>query len=102
MRPARILALPTIALLLGSGLTLAAASSALAEGNGPSPAVSCPQPDGTYPYPGDVTKYVECRGGNPIVQSCPSGLVWNRNGHYCDWPASAGAVAGRYQPRKFR
>ncbi|MEV6139821.1 carbohydrate-binding module family 14 protein [Nocardia sp. NPDC051990] len=38
----------------------------------------------------------------PSANSCPSGLVWNRNGQYCDWPASAGAVAGRYQPAKFR
>ncbi|WP_327115899.1 carbohydrate-binding module family 14 protein [Nocardia sp. NBC_01730] len=102
MRLDCILALPAVA-LLGSGLTLAAAPSALAEGTGLDVAAfSCPQPNGLFPFPGDVTKYVQCSNNVPTVYKCPDGLNWNRNGQYCDWPASAGAVADRYPPGKFR
>ncbi|MGY5283475.1 carbohydrate-binding module family 14 protein [Nocardia gipuzkoensis] len=88
-----LLALPTVA-LLGSGLTLASSSSALAEGPGLDVAAfSCPQPDGLFPYPGDVTKYVQCSNNVATVHRCPDGLNWNKTGQYCDWPASAGAVA---------
>lgn len=98
VRLARILALSAGALLLGSGLTLAAGSSAGAEGVGLDVAAfSCPQPDGLFPHPEDVTRYVECSNNIATVQSCPSGLHWNRNGQYCDWPSSAGAVADEYQ-----
>ncbi|WP_280295486.1 carbohydrate-binding module family 14 protein [Nocardia abscessus] len=93
MRLTCLLALPAVA-LLGSGLTLAGASSALAEGPELDVAAfSCPQPDGLFPYPGDVTKYVQCSNNVPTVHRCPDGLNWNRTGQYCDWPASAGAVA---------
>ncbi|MGM7646817.1 carbohydrate-binding module family 14 protein [Nocardia sp. JW2] len=94
MRFAHALALSTAGLLLGPALTLVAASSALAEDTGFEIATfSCPEPDGLFPYPGDVTKYVECSNNVPTVQTCPSGLNWNHKGQYCDWPADAGAVA---------
>ncbi|MEV4240506.1 carbohydrate-binding module family 14 protein [Nocardia sp. NPDC050408] len=100
MRFACVLALPAAGLLLGSTLTLVAASSALAEDTVLDiAAFNCPEPDGLFPYPGDVTKYVECSNNVATVHTCPTGLNWNQNGKYCDWPADAGAVAGRYQSR---
>ncbi|MFI9538029.1 carbohydrate-binding module family 14 protein [Nocardia fusca] len=53
------------------------------------------EPDGLFPHPADVTKYVECSNNVATVHTCPSGLNWNRKGQYCDWPANAGAVADR-------
>ncbi|MEU4319656.1 carbohydrate-binding module family 14 protein [Nocardia fluminea] len=98
MRFTRVLALPAAGLLLSSALTLVAASSALAEDTGVGiAAFNCPEPDGLFPYPGDVTKYVECSNNVPTVHACPSGLNWNRHAQYCDWPSSAGAVADRHQ-----
>ncbi|MEV0364726.1 carbohydrate-binding module family 14 protein [Nocardia fusca] len=93
-----VLAVPAAGLLLGSALTLGAASAALAEDTGLHiAAFDCPEPDGLFPHPTDVTRYVECSNNVAVVRSCPNGLNWNRNGQYCDWPASAGAVADRYR-----
>lgn len=97
MRLTRLLVLPAVA-LLGSGLMLAGSSSALAAGPGLDVAAfSCPHPDGLFPYPGDMTRYVQCSNNVPTVQRCPDGPNWNPTGQYCDWPASAGAVAGARQ-----
>ncbi|MFI6362496.1 carbohydrate-binding module family 14 protein [Nocardia sp. NPDC050630] len=81
MRFACVLALPAAGLLLGSALTLVAASSALAEDTVLDiAAFNCPEPDGLFPYPGDVTKYVECSNNVATVHTCPTGLNWNRMG----------------------
>ncbi|MEV0431768.1 carbohydrate-binding module family 14 protein [Nocardia sp. NPDC050413] len=94
MRFAHALALSTAGLLLGPALTLVAVSPALAQDTGfEIAAFNCPEPDGLFAYPGDVTKYVECSNNVATVHSCPSGLNWNQKGQYCDWPADAGAVA---------
>ncbi|MEU4414825.1 chitin binding peritrophin-A domain-containing protein [Nocardia salmonicida] len=94
--------MPTAGLLLSSALTLAAASSALAEDTGVGiAAFNCPEPDGLFPYPGDVAKSVECSNNVSTAHTCPSGLNWNRHAQYCDWPSSAGAVTDRYQSGNF-
>ncbi|XP_065323744.1 acidic mammalian chitinase-like [Gordionus sp. m RMFG-2023] len=36
-------------------------------------------------YPPDCNKYVDCRVGNYPLMNCPSGLVFNEAGQYCDW-----------------
>ncbi|WP_411156583.1 chitin binding peritrophin-A domain-containing protein [Nocardia abscessus] len=41
-------------------------------------AFSCPQPDGLFTYPGDVTKYVQCSNNVPTVHRCPDGH-WNHD-----------------------
>lgn len=94
MRFTSVLAVPAAGLLLGSGLTLGAASIALAEDTRVDiAAFHCPEPDGLFPHPTDMTKYVECSNNVATVHTCPSGLNWNPKGQYCDWPANAGAVA---------
>jgi hypothetical protein len=101
VRFASVLAVPAAGLLLGSALALGAASAALAEdARVDIAAFHCPEPDGLFPHPTDVTKYVECSNNVATVHTCPNGLNWNRNGQYCDWPADAGAVGGRYRSGK--
>lgn len=96
MRFVRVLVLPAATLLAGSGLMLAAASPAQAERYADSVAdYTCPKPDGSFEYPNDRSKYIECRGNTATIRSCSSGLIWNRTGGYCDWPTSAGAAARR-------
>ncbi|WP_158607986.1 carbohydrate-binding module family 14 protein [Nocardia panacis] len=90
----RVLALPVAALLAGSGMLFAAASPARAEVREIA-AYACPKPDGNFGYPADQTKYIQCKNNVGTLQSCPQGLVWNRNAGYCDWPANAGGVARR-------
>ena len=29
-----------------------------------------------------------CINGNPVLQNCASGLVWNQGGQRCDWPTA--------------
>ncbi|MEU6582412.1 carbohydrate-binding module family 14 protein [Nocardia sp. NPDC046763] len=88
MQLARVLA-PPAALLLGFGLTLAAVPSALADHAGPNRAASpCPQPNGFSPGP-TPSQYYQCSNNIPTLESCPSGLIWNLQGQYCDWPSSA-------------
>jgi len=40
------------------------------------------------------SNYYQCVNTNWLKQSCPSGLNWNNQGQYCDWPASAGCTTG--------
>ncbi|BDT96917.1 hypothetical protein IFM12275_68930 (plasmid) [Nocardia sputorum] len=91
MRLARVLAPPAAALLLGFGLTLAAAPSALADHAGLNRAQSCTS--GYAPAP-DPTKYYQCNAGQWVLQSCPPGLNWNPQANYCDWPANANNPGG--------
>jgi Chitin binding Peritrophin-A domain len=32
--------------------------------------------------------YYWCINGNPVLQNCASGLVWNQGGQRCDWPTA--------------
>ena len=43
---------------------------------------------GFYPNPDDPNchSFIQCQWGNPYVVDCPSGLVYNPNYKYCDWP----------------
>ncbi|XP_056636220.1 peritrophin-1-like [Diorhabda sublineata] len=34
----------------------------------------------------DCTKFWQCSDGRAILQECPSGLLFNNNTNYCDWP----------------
>lgn len=40
-------------------------------------------------HPSDCNKYYICEHGRPLLQSCPSGLHWNKNQKNCDWPINA-------------
>ncbi|XP_021959289.1 probable chitinase 10 [Folsomia candida] len=51
--------------------------------------------DGEYaPHPSDCNKYLVCNHGAWVEMSCGSGLYWNAQGKYCDWPASSGCTSG--------
>ena len=43
---------------------------------------------GFYPNPDDPNchSFIQCQWGNPYVVNCPTGLVYNPNYKYCDWP----------------
>ncbi|XP_055612076.1 peritrophin-1-like [Uranotaenia lowii] len=41
-------------------------------------------------HPTDCTKFLKCHAGEPVVLDCPSGLHWNNDRQYCDWPELAG------------
>lgn len=42
--------------------------------------------DGDYGDPDNPSGYISCSGGVTYKRKCPSGLVWNEKGKYCDWP----------------
>nr|AUF41628.1 chitinase 4 [Rhynchophorus ferrugineus] len=52
----------------------------------PKPSVSSLSCDGSIfkPHPTNCQQYYLCNQGQLSLQSCPSGLYWNKN--HCDWP----------------
>ena len=44
--------------------------------------------DGLYAHPESCEQFVSCAADGLIEasMSCPSGLLWNDDGQYCDWP----------------
>jgi hypothetical protein len=45
----------------------------------------CPK-DGYYPDRTDCTKYIMCNGGQPTINTCTEGLVWDAEQRFCSWP----------------
>ena len=41
---------------------------------------------GTYQHPWECSEYVICNGAGPIVQICPSGLLFDSVNSICDFP----------------
>ncbi len=90
MRTARILALPATVLLLGSGLSFAAAPAALADDG------VCVDGDGHYPDPADLGKFYHCSNGIAYHKDCPADLHWSVEFDRCEWPhIAAGSLAKR-------
>ena len=51
--------------------------------------------EGTYPWPGNCHKYVDCWNGAGTIKTCsPSNLVFNEKTGNCDWPGSTRCVIG--------
>ncbi|KAK9686833.1 Chitin binding Peritrophin-A domain [Popillia japonica] len=48
----------------------------------------CPENETGFllPHASDCSKFYICIGGEPIVQSCPAGLLFNPQLMVCDWP----------------
>ncbi|VDI82726.1 Hypothetical predicted protein [Mytilus galloprovincialis] len=51
--------------------------------------VSCPDDTGLFPYPNDCFKFLNCFQGMPYVQSCPSGLAFDKIVKRCLLPMHA-------------
>nr|XP_045618855.1 uncharacterized protein LOC123770744 [Procambarus clarkii]XP_045618856.1 uncharacterized protein LOC123770744 [Procambarus clarkii]XP_045618857.1 uncharacterized protein LOC123770744 [Procambarus clarkii] len=48
--------------------------------------LTCPEPNGLFPYPQDCSKFINCAGGRPYLQSCGPGTLFNWETGNCDWP----------------
>lgn len=48
---------------------------------------TCSEQFASDPY--DCNKYYLCDNGRPLLQSCPSGLHFNKEQKNCDWPHNA-------------
>ena len=50
----------------------------------PTSSLSCPKPNGIFPYLGDCGKFINCWKGRPHVQSCAPGTLFNSIIGNCD------------------
>ncbi|XP_038049820.1 chitotriosidase-1-like [Patiria miniata] len=44
--------------------------------------------DGFYMDPADCSKFFQCASGLTYPNSCLSGLLWNTDSNFCDWPGN--------------
>ena len=59
------------------------------EEDAPDGTLPCRGQDGLFPDPADCSSYYQCYGGAGqynVRYTCSSGLVFNPNYNYCDWP----------------
>ncbi|KAK7066080.1 Scavenger receptor Cys-rich, partial [Halocaridina rubra] len=47
--------------------------------------LSCPAPNGIFPYSQDCSKFLNCANGRPHIQSCGPGTLFNSDIGTCDW-----------------
>lgn len=61
----------------------------------------CTESRGQFPDPSDCNKFINCWDGTAFEQSCPSGLVFNAEKKYCDYPPNVNCSSNN-QTSKFQ